>query len=75
MATFAERGRITQSLVEEEIQRLSQQWQPKSKLQLPEHVGEIDLFEQQQLATVLDVCRKSSSLSEAGRTLFAVSTE
>lgn len=75
MATFAERGRITQSVVEEEIQRLSQQWQPKSKLQLPKQVGEIDLFEQQQLATVLDVCRKSSSLSEAGRTLFAVSRQ
>lgn len=39
MATFAERGRISQSVVEEEIQRLSQQWQPKSKLQLPEQVG------------------------------------
>jgi transcriptional regulatory protein RtcR len=28
-----------------------------------------------QLAYVLDVCRRSTSLSEAGRTLFAVSRE
>jgi transcriptional regulatory protein RtcR len=33
---------------------------------------EIDLFDQRQLETVLEVCR-SASLSEAGRELFAVS--
>ncbi|MGF7483336.1 RNA repair transcriptional activator RtcR [Providencia sp. SP181] len=75
MATFAEKGRVTKSIAEEEIERLQSQWQVKSSNPLPKHVGEIDLFDQQQLATVLDVCRRSSSLSEAGRALFAVSRQ
>ncbi|MFD1093544.1 RNA repair transcriptional activator RtcR [Providencia vermicola] len=75
MATFAEKGRITKPIAEEEIGRLQSQWQVKSSNSLPKHVGEIDLFDQQQLATVLDVCRRSSSLSEAGRALFAVSRQ
>jgi transcriptional regulatory protein RtcR len=33
----------------------------------------VDLFDRVQLEAVLDVCRHSSSLSEAGRRLFAVS--
>lgn len=75
MATFAERGRVTKAVVDEEIMRLQSQWVTKAKDTLPPEVGEIDLFEQQQLATVLDVCRRSSSLSEAGRVLFAVSRQ
>ncbi|WP_458024760.1 RNA repair transcriptional activator RtcR [Providencia stuartii] len=75
MATFAERGRVTKAVVDEEIMRLQSQWVTKAKDTLPPEVGEIDLFEQQQLATVLDVCRRSSSLSEAGRVLFVVSRQ
>ncbi|QWQ17411.2 RNA repair transcriptional activator RtcR [Providencia rettgeri] len=75
MATFAERGRITKAVAEEEIGRLQAQWQSKSTNTLPKQIGEIDLFDQQQLATVLEVCRRSSTLSEAGRELFAVSRQ
>ncbi|MDD9339317.1 MAG: RNA repair transcriptional activator RtcR [Providencia heimbachae] len=75
MATFAERGRITLSVVEEEIARLQAQWQTKQSNKLPAQIGDIDLFDQQQLITVLDVCRRSASLSEAGRALFSVSRQ
>lgn len=37
--------------------------------------AELDLFDRAQLERVLDVCRTSVSLSEAGRTLFAVSRQ
>jgi transcriptional regulatory protein RtcR len=37
------------------------------------HVGPLDLFDEIQLAAVLDVCRQSKSVSEAGRKLFSVS--
>ncbi|WES68105.1 RNA repair transcriptional activator RtcR [Superficieibacter sp. HKU1] len=75
MATLAEQGRITLDLVEEEIQRLKQHWQPSSQISLPAINEEIDLFEQSQLETVIRVCRQCHSLSEAGRMLFAVSRQ
>ena len=71
MATLAERGRITQDLVLEEISRLQTDWQ--TDVTQPATDMEIDLFDQRQLETVLEVCRRSASLSEAGRELFAVS--
>ncbi|MDK9423714.1 sigma 54-interacting transcriptional regulator [Pectobacterium carotovorum] len=80
MATLAEQGRITVALVEEEVARLRANWQsdsPATALSpaLPPELANIDLFEQHQLETVLDVCRTSNSLSEAGRRLFAVSRQ
>ncbi|NEG94219.1 RNA repair transcriptional activator RtcR [Leclercia adecarboxylata] len=69
MATLAEQGRITLALVEEEIVRLQESWQAAA----PSPVMDLDLFDQRQLETVLEVCRRSASLSEAGRELFAVS--
>lgn len=75
MATLAEQGRITQPLVDEEIARLKSHWQDNPSAPLPAELADIDLFEQSQLATVLEVCRASSSLSEAGRQLFAVSRQ
>ncbi len=69
MATLAEQGRITLALVEEEIARLQESWQTAT----PSAAMERDLFDQRQLETVLEVCRRSASLSEAGRELFAVS--
>ncbi|POP42994.1 transcriptional regulator [Superficieibacter electus] len=75
MATLAEQGRITVELVDEEIQRLTQSWQPASQKALPVISEEIDLFEQSQLETVIRVCRQCHSLSEAGRMLFAVSRQ
>ena len=75
MGTLAEAGRITEALVEEEIIRLRRDWQGESKPPLPLVDQELDLFDRVQLEAVLDVCRRSSSLSEAGRTLFAVSRQ
>jgi transcriptional regulatory protein RtcR len=38
-----------------------------------EAIAAIDLFDQYQLAAVIDICQNAKSLSEAGRTLFAAS--
>lgn len=38
-----------------------------------ERFASLDLFDQLQLAAVLDLCRRSRNLSDAGRALFAVS--
>jgi len=40
-----------------------------------EQIAEIDPFDQAQLATVIETCRTSASLSEAGRQLFAFSRQ
>ena len=82
MATLAPGGRITVDTVAEETDRLRALWNPACQLSQsdslstlfpPEQLSEIDLFEQFQLASVIDVCRESRSLSDAGRTLFAAS--
>ncbi|KHN60529.1 transcriptional regulator [Dickeya fangzhongdai] len=76
MATFASQGRINIAVVDEEIQRLRQQWHGKTiNNTLPAEIGELDIFDQCQLEQVLEVCRNTHSLSEAGRTLFAVSRQ
>lgn len=75
MATLADSGRIDEALVEEEIGRLRHAWGLESEqLQLPIDQP-LDLFDQVQLQAVIDVCRRAASLSEAGRTLFAVSRQ
>ena len=84
MATLAPGGRINREVVDGEIERLRRAWRlaPASgapaDAQLLEVLGErrlaeIDLFDRVQLAAVVEVCRRSKSLSEAGRTLFAAS--
>ncbi len=78
MATLANAGRIQLDAVEEEIARLRQQWRPgeaASPLQalLGERVAELDRFDRVQLEDVVRVCAGASSLSQAGRRLFAVS--
>lgn len=87
MATLASGGRINEEIVDQEIKRLSYDWQsyqnqsqPNGKDQLEESVGpewllNMDLFDQLQLAEVVKVCRQSRSLAEAGRKLFNVSRE
>ncbi|MCP5883115.1 sigma 54-dependent transcriptional regulator, partial [Klebsiella pneumoniae] len=70
MATLAEQGRITQAVAEEEIMLLKESWQLTTSS--PDIAMEIDLFDRRQLETVLEVCQRSASLSEAGRELFAV---
>ncbi|HYE98645.1 MAG TPA: sigma 54-interacting transcriptional regulator, partial [Planctomycetota bacterium] len=67
MATLAPGGRITTEVVEEEIARLRQAWGT------PETDDGLDLFDRAQLDVVREVCRRSASLSEAGRILFAAS--
>jgi transcriptional regulatory protein RtcR len=82
MATLAPGGRISMTIVQEEIKRLLASWSspdgspPPSALQefLDERqLEELDLFDRAQLAFVVDVCGRSRSLSDAGRTLFGAS--
>ncbi len=86
MATLSQSGKIRPSIVGEEIQRLSDGWRKrpgdgattKSALAAANLLGEdwrdkYDLFDQQQLIEVINVCQQSNSLAAAGRKLFAVS--
>lgn len=82
LGTLAEGGRITQSLIKDEIERLKSSWS-----QIQDHHNEsiltslnldiesIDLFDRPQLIEVIKTCLECSSLSEAGRKLFAVSRQ
>jgi transcriptional regulatory protein RtcR len=89
MATLAPRGRINESLVAEEIERLRERWKklettaatPQaedddailSALLDAKKLAEIDLFDRIQLAAVIRICRASRTMAEAGRKLFAAS--
>ena len=82
MATLAPGGRVSLDVVNEEISRLRRAWHqgqdaPGADL-LVRYLGEakasqMDLFDRVQIEAVLGVCRRSRSLSDAGRTLFAAS--
>ncbi|MEZ4525939.1 MAG: RNA repair transcriptional activator RtcR [Desulfobacterales bacterium] len=77
MATLAEGGRITRDTAEEEITRLAASWgYCNAEKNIPheilgEKAEELDLFDRMQLAGVIEICRQSKTLSEAGRRLFA----
>jgi transcriptional regulatory protein RtcR len=76
LATLADGGRIGEPLVREEIERLRAGWRPVSAQGLEgvlshQQVEALDLFDRLQLQAVLEVCRRSSSLADAGRKLFA----
>jgi transcriptional regulatory protein RtcR len=76
LATLADGGRIGESLVREEIERLQAAWQPAPQETLegvlePRQIAALDLFDRLQLQAVVAVCRRSSSLADAGRKLFA----
>lgn len=82
MATLSPTGRITQDLVGEEVLRLTRFWAKASQdndsallgsVLGPEAVAAIDLFDRAQLAQVIRTCRRSATLSAAGRSLFAAS--
>lgn len=84
MATLAPSGGITTDVVADEIARLGERWRGEAasgdggeavleELLLPEQLAEIDPFDRPQLAFVIDTCRRSRTLSEAGRSLFAAS--
>jgi transcriptional regulatory protein RtcR len=81
MATLSPKGRIDIDCVEAEIQRLKRLWPGQrdesagvlAEILAPEALGEIDPFDRVQLAETIRICRRSRSLSEAGRRLFAAS--
>ena len=84
LCTLAEGGRIAAPLVEAELQRLRWLWQMNleqsatalsdavdlSAVMSADALDQLDLFDRLQLAAVVQVCRASRTLSEAGRTLF-----
>ncbi|MBY6160092.1 RNA repair transcriptional activator RtcR [Mameliella alba] len=80
LCVLAPRGRITLSMVEDEIAMLQNDWRRARSDQDARLVAEvlpdgedIDPFDLVQLAEVIRTCRTSSSQSAAGRRLFAVS--
>jgi transcriptional regulatory protein RtcR len=82
MATLAPGGRISTHLVDEETDRLCAAWHTPPSLKhddaleqllTPKQTEETDLFDRAQLAFVIEVCKRSRSLSDAGRTLFGAS--
>jgi transcriptional regulatory protein RtcR len=80
MATLADSGRITEDNVREEVDRLRATWSSRGTDDavaqvLCEKASALDLFDRCQLNAVISVCRNSANLSEAGRTLFAVSRQ
>lgn len=87
MAVLSEQGIITETQVEQEIQRLQHDWQQhKSDTNNIDNnlsnlidafpvIGEIDNFDQIQLVHTISVCRNSKTQAEAGRKLFAASRQ
>jgi transcriptional regulatory protein RtcR len=80
MATLADGGRITEALVRDELDRLRGAWSPARENGLEgvlsaARLEGLDLFDRLQLQSVVEVCRHSGSLAEAGRKLFAVTRE
>jgi transcriptional regulatory protein RtcR len=80
MATFSPKARIDVDCVDAEIDRLKRLWMSDSQagdaldgLLTPEQCDAIDPFDRVQLSHVIDICRRSRSLSDAGRALFAAS--
>ncbi len=85
MATLSKGGRITIQILAAELTRLRSSWSipadPKNHNQIlasvldPQTIDQMDLFDQVQLAAVIEICRKHSTLSEAGRKLFGSTRE
>src|SRR6267378_7312240 len=82
MATLAPSGRISVGLVGEEIERLKSAWAKLEASDVEDSLADLlgkdrledlDLFDRVQLARVIQICRDSRSLSDAGRKLFSVS--
>jgi transcriptional regulatory protein RtcR len=81
MGTLAKGARISLDLVHEEIDRLKNSWvdgQPMtssllSELLTADQLERLDLFDRVQLEHVIEVCRQSRSMSDAGRSLFHAS--
>ncbi len=82
MATLSSSGRITESIVDNEIDRLQLDWNGHSSTHInkkelllqntlnTDTYEALDLFEQVQLAQVIQLCKDSKSMADAGRKLF-----
>jgi transcriptional regulatory protein RtcR len=78
MCTLAPRGRITLSMVDQEIETLFNQWENSTENSDQKLLSDVigsrsdhtDEFDRVQLAHVIRACRESKSLSAAGRRLF-----
>jgi transcriptional regulatory protein RtcR len=85
MSTLAPGGRITPEGVKEEIGRLLISWREAESGDTDEallrtvlgdqNFERLDPFQRAQLAFVIRTCRRSKSLSEAGRRLFSISRQ
>ncbi|MCB9507475.1 MAG: hypothetical protein H6697_07385 [Myxococcales bacterium] len=83
LCTLASGGVIRDEDVAEEVARLRADWRTDGveetsapeleRILPPERLAALDLFDRLQLASVVAICRRSRSLSEAGRQLFAAS--
>ena len=83
MATLANGERIGLNEVNAEIKRLQNIWNigehvekqysGLSAILTHQKIAEIDEFDRIQLEGVIEICRKSKSMADAGRRLFAVS--
>ncbi len=80
MATLADAGRISEITVDDEIQRLIENWSVSlpatqsasdiTRSLLGSIANELDLFDHIQIAGIADVCKTSKSMADAGRKLF-----
>lgn len=85
MATLANADRIGLDEVEEEIQHLRKIWHVETssvnikyhleEILSTEQLAQIDEFDRIQLEGVIEICRRSKSMADAGRRLFSVSRE
>ncbi|MDR2981964.1 MAG: RNA repair transcriptional activator RtcR [Puniceicoccales bacterium] len=88
MATLSRGRRINMEVFEQERSRLLEDWRGDADNQSTQasvdllekvlgkkHLSHIDRFDQVQLSVVVETCRKSKNLSEAGRYLFDISGE
>jgi transcriptional regulatory protein RtcR len=85
MATLSTGGRITQEILDAELDRLRSSWSAVpdraddegvlASVLGPKVLEQLDLFDRVQLAAVIGVCRESATLSEAGRKLFGSTRE
>jgi transcriptional regulatory protein RtcR len=78
VATLADGGRITERLVEDEVARLKMNGvevhdDDLSDLLSADQLTQMDAFDRLQLQSVIEVCRRSRSIADAGRALFGAS--
>lgn len=81
MATLNRHGTIEEDNIHNEIERLKLRWNEPTKkpsvslndFLTQDALNTLDLFEQLQLQSVIQVCRTCNNMAEAGRELFNVS--